>query len=274
MKTWTERYTSTNGIRLCYYRTGGEKPAVILVHGITDNGLCWTRLAKALEDQYDVVMFDARGHGLSDKPETGYSPLDHALDLAGLIQALGLNQPAVIGHSMGGMVAAILAWQKPDAIGRLILEDPSWNPRDDDITAEETLQHAREWAASIAQRKAASADEIIASTRKDYPDWDAEELLPIGQAKLQVSSHVTEFILTPAKPWWEIIPVLQIPVLLISGSIEGQVAISPQMMQEINTLNPRIQTVRIAGAGHNVRRDQFTQYLQLVKEFLGRQTPA
>ena len=52
-----------NGIKIHYYRTGGDKPPVVLSHGATDDGLCWTRVTLALEAEYDVIMPDARGHG-------------------------------------------------------------------------------------------------------------------------------------------------------------------------------------------------------------------
>ena len=58
---WTDGYVVANGIRIHYWRTGGAKPALVLAHGSSDDGLCWTNLAKELTDQYDVIMFDARG---------------------------------------------------------------------------------------------------------------------------------------------------------------------------------------------------------------------
>ena len=90
-QTWTSDYAVANGIKIHYTRTGGTKPPLVLSHGITDNGLCWTRLAQFLEPDYDVIMYDARGHGLSDAPQEGYSYTDMAADLAGLIQALDLE---------------------------------------------------------------------------------------------------------------------------------------------------------------------------------------
>jgi pimeloyl-ACP methyl ester carboxylesterase len=271
MITWVADNVTVNNIRLHYHRTGGNKPAVILAHGITDNGLCWTRLATALQDKFDLVMVDARGHGLSDKPAQDYSALDHATDLAGLVEALDLHQPAIIGHSMGGVVAAILADMYPDYVGRLVLEDPAWYPRDEDITEAEIAQHAQEWAEAIVARKALPAAEIIDKARQENPQWADEEFAPFAQAKLQVSPYVTEYDLAPAKLWWNIIPQLQCPVLLLTGDREGQVAISPDIAQEVGTLNPQVQIVRLTGAGHNVRRDQFADYLGLVRNFLRQQ---
>ncbi len=69
MAHWFEGTVHANGIAIHYRRTGDGKPPVILSHGLTDNGACWTRLAWALEGDYDVHMPDARGHGQSEAPE-------------------------------------------------------------------------------------------------------------------------------------------------------------------------------------------------------------
>jgi len=102
MTDWYADKIATNGIQLYYTRTGGDKPPVVLAHGFSDDGLCWTPVAEKLAADYDVIMVDARGHGRSDTPEQGYTPIDMAADLAGVITGLGLNKPTVLGHSMGG----------------------------------------------------------------------------------------------------------------------------------------------------------------------------
>ena len=81
---------------------------------------------KALAGEYDMILPDARGHGLSDQPPTGYAPQDHAADVAGLIRGLGLERPILIGHSMGAGVAATVAAHYPDLVAGAILEDPPW----------------------------------------------------------------------------------------------------------------------------------------------------
>src|SRR4051794_8028698 len=105
MPLWSTGDVTANGIRLHYTRTGAGtapgKPAVVLTHGFSDNGLCWTPVAEVLADDYDVIMIDARGHGQSDAPAEGYGSAEHAADVAGVIAALGLRRPALLGHSMG-----------------------------------------------------------------------------------------------------------------------------------------------------------------------------
>lgn len=68
-KDWTQGTVNVGGgIELFYTRTGkGEKPAIVLAHGITDNGLCWGQLAADLEANYDLIMYDAYGHGKSSR---------------------------------------------------------------------------------------------------------------------------------------------------------------------------------------------------------------
>src|SRR5215211_8666989 len=132
-KDWQTGYVETNGLRLHYTRTGGDKPPIVLAHGVTDDGLCWSPVAEVLAPEYDAIMVDARGHGRSDAPERGYGPAEQAEDLAGVIAGLELNRPAVLGHSMGAATALVLAGAYPDLPGAILLEDPPawWTDRID-----------------------------------------------------------------------------------------------------------------------------------------------
>lgn len=124
-----------------YTRTGGNKPPLILLHGLMTNGVCWTGLVHVLEKEYDVIMPDARGHGSSSVPDFGYRYEDYANDVIGLINALGLRTPILLGHSMGGMTAAVVASRKPNLLRALVLADPTFlSPK---VQREESV---RKWA--------------------------------------------------------------------------------------------------------------------------------
>ena len=114
----------THGTKLHYYRSGGSKPPLVLVHGITDDGLCWSPVAEVLSAEYDVIMVDLRGHGKSDAPEEGYDLVTMATELSGLITGLGLDNPVVMGHSLGAVTAMTLAGLTPHLPLAIILEDP------------------------------------------------------------------------------------------------------------------------------------------------------
>jgi len=109
----TDEIITEDGTRIHYTRTGGNKPSVLLLHGIQVNGLTWLRTAKALDPAYDVVMPDFRGHGKSGGVEHGFSVEMLANDTINLIEALNLQNPFVIGHSLGAEVAGRIAATYP-----------------------------------------------------------------------------------------------------------------------------------------------------------------
>ena len=112
---WESASVMSNGIRIHYWRTGGEgKPVMIMAHGTTDYGLSWASLAAKFQTDYDIIMYDARGHGFSGKPEWPYDLATHVEDLVGLIKALGINKPILIGHSMGSGTVALAGATYPD----------------------------------------------------------------------------------------------------------------------------------------------------------------
>ena len=118
-------FTQTQGIRLHYLEWGSaDAPDLLLVHGWTSFSKTWAAVAAHLHDRYHIVAPDLRGHGESDKPATGYRLRDFVEDIRQLIENLGLDKPAYVGHSWGGNIGTMMAAQHPDAISRAFLEDP------------------------------------------------------------------------------------------------------------------------------------------------------
>jgi N-formylmaleamate deformylase len=261
-----------NGISIHYARTGGDKPPLVLAHGFSDDGLCWTPVAQALEGDYDMIMPDARGHGLSDAPETGYDTEDRVADLAGFIQALGLERPALMGHSMGANTVAFTAATYPDLVGCAVLEDPPW--RELTSTPEETQARAKQRRAEIIERKGRTRQELIASCREAHPTWPEAELGPWADSKLQLSPNVLNRRLPPptqrigAMHWSEVAAKIACPTLLITADPDAGAIVTPQLAQEAAGVNANIRVIRISGAGHSIRREQFERYIQAVTEFL------
>lgn len=126
MKNWTTTTCEANGITQSYTRTGPGKPTIILLHGLTANGVCWAPVARALQNDYDLIMVDARGHGRSMRPDFGYRYTDLANDVIGLINRLKIPAPILVGHSMGGMTATVVANLSPKILHGLVLADPTF----------------------------------------------------------------------------------------------------------------------------------------------------
>lgn len=124
MLKYNEGNLKIDGINIHYYRTGGNKPPFILLHGATDNGLCWTPLAELLAVKYDVIMPDAQGHGLSDRLDPAFTFESHTHQVAGLARELGIKKPLIMGHSMGADTAVNIVIEYPSLPRAIVLEDP------------------------------------------------------------------------------------------------------------------------------------------------------
>jgi len=112
----------TNGTSLSV-RVGGKGPAVVLLHGFGDTGDMWAPLAAELAKDHTVVVPDLRGMGLSDHPDAGYTKKNQALDIAGVMDALGVKSAALVTHDIGNMVGYALAAQYPSRIKRWVVID-------------------------------------------------------------------------------------------------------------------------------------------------------
>ena len=113
-------FLSHEGVSLRYDRTGGG-PAVLLIHGWTCNRTFWERQAQALRDRHTVITVDLRGHGESSRPRTGYSIGAMAGDLEHLVRALKVPRIAIVGWSMGGIIAQELARRLGERASALVL---------------------------------------------------------------------------------------------------------------------------------------------------------
>src|SRR5690606_20939997 len=103
------------------YRTGGEGPVVLLVHGMAGSSSTWLPTLERLEPHVTFVAPDLPGHGRSDKPRSDYSLGAHASFLRDLLVALGHERASVVGQSLGGGIAMQFSYQYPERIERLVL---------------------------------------------------------------------------------------------------------------------------------------------------------
>ncbi|HEY8758425.1 MAG TPA: alpha/beta hydrolase [Candidatus Limnocylindria bacterium] len=110
------------GTLACWEWPGGE-PGALLLHGIGNYGRVWDFVAGAVAGRLRLVAPDARGHGASVTPAGGYAPEDFVADALSVMDALGLARPVVVGHSMGGAHALVLAVLHPEKVRALVLVD-------------------------------------------------------------------------------------------------------------------------------------------------------
>ena len=120
--TFTSRYIDTGEVRL-HAVIGGTGPALLLVHGWPETWYAWRLLMPTLAEHFTVIAVDQRGVGLSDKPEDGYDTGTVARDLIAVMDALGHERFAVVGHDTGFAVAYALAADNPNRVTRAALAE-------------------------------------------------------------------------------------------------------------------------------------------------------
>jgi N-formylmaleamate deformylase len=270
MAAWLSDELVVDGLRLHYTRTGGDKPPVVLAHGVTDDGLCWTPVAQALGDDFDLIMVDARGHGRSGAPEQGYGSDRQADDLAGVIRALGLERPAVLGHSMGAASTLVMAGTYPDLPGAILLEDPPswWLPRDDSGADEQRRAGMYEWFTAIKRQTHA---ELVDGIRQNQPGWSDIEVETWVDSKERFSPNVLS-LLRPSGAadidWTETLRQITCPATLIFADPERGGIVTAEAAKALQDLIPQLKIEHIAEAGHNIRRDQPGPFLDVVRAAL------
>lgn len=261
---WTDGYVLANGIRIHYWRTGGDKPVLVLAHGFSDDGLCWTNLAKELESDYDIIMPDARGHGLSDPP-TKTDPVDAQVeDLAAFLRELKLEKPILYGHSMGSSCVAWLAAKYPDVPRAIVLEDPRLVPRSDGKPPKPDAPEDRR--AQILARNNTSYDELVAGCLQSNPQWGRSECEFWAPSKRLYHPNLAYRAIGERPAMSDLFAKITVPTLILKADAQGD---ERQKNEEVAHILKDGKIVHIEGAGHCVRRDQKESALKELRAFLG-----
>jgi haloacetate dehalogenase len=122
MPGFVRRFVHANRVRIHTW-TGGNGPAVLLLHGYPQSGIMWRKVVHQLARRFTVVVPDLRGYGDSDKPRDGYDKKTMARDMHEAMVALGHERYAVVGHDRGARVAHRLALDQAAAVTRLCVLD-------------------------------------------------------------------------------------------------------------------------------------------------------
>ena len=261
MTNWSAGVCRANGIDIHYLRTGGSNPPVVLLHGLTGSGACWAPLARSLESEYDVVMPDARGHGCSSTPLQGYRYEDHARDVLELIRGLGLSAPVLLGHSMGGMTAAVVASLAARDLRGVILADPTFlSPR--------RQREVYESDAAEQHRRLLSQDnhEVLAQLQSRHPRRSPEIVELIATARLRTRMSAFDVLTPPNPEYHQLMSRIDVPILLVLGDAG---VVSLEMARELQSLNSRVRIELIQDAGHGAQYDQPERFAAVVRSFLG-----
>jgi non-heme chloroperoxidase len=115
--------TLASGVQVRYVERGAEDPSrvVIMLHGFTDSSYSFQELMDRLDPSIQAIAIDQRGHGDSSKPGCCYAPRDFAADVVAFMDARGIKTATIVGHSMGGVVAQLVAVRSPERVAGLVI---------------------------------------------------------------------------------------------------------------------------------------------------------
>lgn len=137
-------FVRANGVVLHVRDSGGDKPVAVFANSLGTDFRIWDEVASRLEPHLRIIRYDKRGHGLSETTPAPYAMTDHVSDLAALLDHFGISSAAIVGLSVGGLIAQGLAATRPDLVSALVLSNTahkigtneSWTTRIDTVTAD------------------------------------------------------------------------------------------------------------------------------------------
>jgi pimeloyl-ACP methyl ester carboxylesterase len=259
------------GLRISYERAG-DGPPVVLLHGGLSDAREWRRQLEALSDEFTVVAWDAPGCGGSSDPPASFRLPDYADCLAGLVDALGLDRPHVLGLSFGATLALELYRRRP-ALPRSLLLASAYAG----------------WAGSLPSDLVAKRLEGVLAELELPPDQIARKLIPDLLTDGAPSALVGELVeimadLHPAgsrvmaramaeADLRDVLPRIDVPTLLVYGAEDRR---SPaHVAAALAETIPSARLVVVPGVGHQPNLEAPDRFNAEVREFLrASSTPA
>ena len=257
---------TVDGVDL-HYELAGEGPTIVLTHGIGGSGADFAPIVPALAQRYRVLTWDVRGFGQSARPADGYSITQFARDLAGLLDAVGVEKAVIGGTSMGGTITQRFILDFPERSAAAVIMS----------TSSEVNEKARD--AWLRQADAIERDGMAAWVRRSRPPQQTDEYMrehpelleaeerrirnnPDGHVYAQVTRAVADYNYTQE------LESVRIPALVLVGSKDPQTPPGGSVI--ISRRIPGAELHILDGFGHGLPREAPEQVVALISAFLDR----
>lgn len=270
MTTVVSAVTLPSGLTLSYTEQGqGSGPALVLLPGPTDSWRSYEPVLKVISPSIRTIAVSQRGHGDSDKPVTGYRVEDFAADVVPMLDALGIQQAVLAGHSGSCLVVRRVAMERPDRIAGLVLE-----------ASPTTLRGHPEFKAFVESVVCGLEDPISPEFARSFVvDTSSDEV----EAEV-IDWLVGELLKVPARVWHETFAGLlhyddlgelqriTAPTMLIWGDADQ--IVGREMQDQLAELLPGGELLVYAGMGHTPRWEDPSRFATDVADFVERLGPA
>ena len=254
----TRRALTRDGTGLVYWTWPGDGPPTLLLHGIGNYGRYWDLFANAVAGRLQLIAPDARGHGESGRPADGYAPADFVADALAVLDELGIERAAVVGHSMGGLHSINLAARHPERVRALVIVDASPDPLPEGAERAQRLLTGR--PARFADRDAART--YLERTSPGYSAAVYENRLAFAFREesdglvWRSDAAALKRIMTgrmPAEDRWDALLAIACPTLVVRGTRSNVVSEDTARQMAQTLADGRLMEL---DAGHNVPLDR------------------
>lgn len=256
-------HVQANGIRQHFLRYGGRGRPLVLVPGITSPAITWGFIAERLAERHDVYVLDVRGRGLSQ----AYPGLDYGLDacaqdLTAFVQALGLGEHDLAGHSMGARIAIRATRCNPEGIRRMVWIDPP-------VTGPGRRAYPAPLSWYIDSIRLAVKGASWQDMQRFLPSWTQEQLCLRAEwlHSCLEAAIIASYDGFHADDIHQDVPHIAIPTLLMAAA-RGDV-IRDDELAELKGLKPDLEILRIPDAGHMIPWDNLEGFLAAIESYLG-----
>jgi pimeloyl-ACP methyl ester carboxylesterase len=299
---WSDGYVYANGIRLHYYHAtpATGKPVIVMVHGVTDNGLCWTTLTWKLQHAYDIYMLDTRGHGLTD-PFTPSDDGDTLIkDVVEFVRVMKFEKPILMGHSMGGATVIRVGAEYPNLAKAIIVLDAGigggGGGRGPGGSGSPGGARGNNGAAATAvtppaaPRPAANPDpmpfsmsgtpevlaaqnnykfeDLVEKGRRQNPKWDLVDIQYWALSKKQYhgayGGEIFRTVMQGSMRTADSLAKIPVPMIILKADASPE---ARKQHLEAASVMQKGKLVHIDGAGHNLHHDQLVRTVEVLKDF-------
>ncbi len=260
------RFAKLNSITLHYGHAGDPaRPTIVFSNSLGTDFRIWQAVAAELVKDFHIVLYDKRGHGLSDTPKGPYSIDDHVSDLIALIDHLKIDRVIVCGVSVGGMIAQGMAARAPQRIRGLVLCDTAHKIGSPEMWQQRMDQISQQGLVGIA-------DDVMQR-------WFSSDF--IDHQKPQLNGYYNMFTRSPVEGYLGTCAAIrdadltlsteriQLPTLCVCG--DHDLATTPDLVRELAGLISGARFELVAGAGHLPSVEQPETLVKLIGKFLGEQ---
>ncbi len=258
---------SVNGLRM-HYRLVGTGPPLVLIMGLSGDLTWWEPLARELAGAFQLLLFDNRGAGLTDKPDEKYSMSMLASDTVGLMDAVGIPRAHIFGVSMGGMIAQEIAIRYPDGVDRLVLGCTHAGGKGFTMPSADTVQ-----AMTLTRGK--SVEEIARQNmtilfgpkfREENPKFIEAMIARFVENPPAGKPFTQQFWAAIAHNCHDRLGEIRRPTLILTG--DADVLIPPENSETLRLGIAGSRVVRLPGAGHVFFMEDPKETARILREHL------